>query len=339
MIDNFLYIFLIPIILFVNRILKKKKIFLNYTGKNHQIYTLKNKVPLSGGLFLILFFAININYFGFDVLIFFFIFFLIGLLADLDIIKSPDFRFLFQILLLILFIVNFDLTIQDIRIDFINIFLENYYINILFVSFCLLVLINGSNFIDGNNGLAIGYYTIVFLILIKLNYSGDISFENNQIISFVVILIILLTFNVTNKLYLGDNGIYLLSIYAGFNLINLFNNYPLLSPYFIANLLWYPAFEILFSVIRKLNSKFSPMKPDTLHLHQLIFFYYTKKLKFKKNVLNTFTGLTINIYNVLIIYLSSTDIYNTKFQVSILIINILIYLLNYSYFKYLKNYF
>ncbi len=333
MISNYLYFFFIPFILIINYVLKEKKVLLNYTGQKHQIYTYKNQIPLSGGLFLFAYFLINFNYFGSNILIFLFIFFIIGLFADLNLINSPSFRFIFQILFLILFIINLDLNINDIRIDFGNSLLENYYLNIFFVSFCLLVLINGSNFIDGNNGLAIGYYLIIFFILINLNYNENIYFEINQIISFSIILFILFIFNIANKLYLGDNGIYLLSIFTGYFLIVLFNNYPQFSPYFIVNLLWYPAFEILFSMIRKIKSKFSPMKPDTLHLHQLIFFYYSKNIKLKKNILNTLTGISINIYNAIIIYFSSINIYNTKIQILLLILSIIVYLFSYFYFK------
>ena len=86
-------------------------------------------------------------------------------------------------------------------------------------------------------------------------------------------------------------------------------------------------------MIRKIKSKFSPMKPDTLHLHQLIFFYYSKNIKLKKNILNTLTGISINIYNVIIIYFSSINIYNTKIQILLLILSIIVYLFSYFYFK------
>ena len=33
----------------------------------------------------------------------------------------------------------------------------------------------------------------------------------------------------------------------------------------------YLAFEILFSMVRKISQKFSPMQPDTFHFHQVVF--------------------------------------------------------------------
>ena len=54
------------------------------------------------------------------------------------------------------------------------------------------------------------------------------------------------------------------------------------SPYFIANLFWYPAFENLFSIIRRVLSQKKNYLADNLHLHQLIFIYLSKKKLLKK---------------------------------------------------------
>ena len=48
-----------------------------------------------------------------------------------------------------------------------------------------------------------------------------------------------------------------------------FNLKPNLSPYFFAVLLWYPAYENLFSILRRLKRKQTISKPDNLHLHIL----------------------------------------------------------------------
>ena len=50
-----------------------------------------------------------------------------------------------------------------------------------------------------------------------------------------------------------------------------------ISPYYIANLLWYPAFENLFSIFRRTIYKKKNYKADNDHLHQLIFKYFKKK--------------------------------------------------------------
>ena len=149
-------------------------------------------------------------------------------------------------------------------------------------------------------------------------------------------LIILLIFNFFNKIYLGDNGIYLLSIFFAFTVLKIQSVDPYISPYFIAVIFWYPSFEILFFFIRKIRSKNSPMNADNNHLHQLIFFYFSKKLK-KNNYINSLTGLSINCLNLLPIIISLKDIYNTKHQVSILITSTIIYLIFLLYFINIKT--
>lgn len=204
--------------------------------------------------------------------------------------------------------------------------------------FCFLVLINGSNFIDGNNGISLGYFLIIFLTILNLTEKNFIFYEEIFIISFISILIILLIFNLFNQLYLGDSGVYLLSIFSGYVLIDLFLQNKDISPYFVVNIFWYPAFEILFSLIRKIKSKYSPLMPDTTHLHQLLFFFYQKKIDLSKSILNSITGVSINLYNAIIIYFSAMNINNTKIQITFLFLSLIVYIILYFLLKRFKNF-
>ena len=331
------FFFLVLSVFFVNLFLIKKKKLSNTTGQLHQIYNQEYQVPLSGGLFIIGYFYYCHQYFD-NILIFYLsIFFLLGFLTDLNFIKSPPLRFLIQILLLIFFIIYLEIAIYDVRLEWINIFLENYYFNIFFVLFCFLVLINGSNFIDGNNGITIGYFTIIFLLIFNLIDKNLIFYDGAFLFSFILFLIVLLIFNLLNKLYLGDGGVYLLSVFSGYVLIELFSQNQNISPYFIANIFWYPAFEILFSLIRKIRSRFSPLIPDTSHFHQLLFFYYLKKIDLKKSFLNSLTGISVNLYNGIILYIASIHINNTKIQIMILFLSLIFYLISYYFLNRYKS--
>ena len=105
----------------------------------------------------------------------------------------------------------------------------------------------------------------------------------------------------------------------------------------MANLLWYPYFDILFSFIRILIFKFSPMFPDTYHFHQLLFYFLSKKFLFNKIICNSLTGIFINIFNVIIIFLATLNIFNTKIQITILVTSCLIYIFfNLFFFKFKK---
>ena len=134
-------------------------------------------------------------------------------------------------------------------------------------------MINGSNFIDGLNTLSLGYYFLIICSLHFLNF--DLTFDS---VILIYILLTLLILNLFNKLYLGDNGSYLLGFLFAYLLIKLHVTNNIISPYFIILLLWYPAMEILFSIIRKKLKNKSPMLPDNEHLHQLVFKSSIKKL-------------------------------------------------------------
>jgi len=82
-----------------------------------------------------------------------------------------------------------------------------------------LVLINGTNFIDGVNTLVLGYFILVFSNLLYLsnvfNFNLDIFFVSICLVSLSVIYI----FNFFGKIYLGDGGAYLISFAIGVILI------------------------------------------------------------------------------------------------------------------------
>tara|TARA_B110000037_G_scaffold222531_1_gene297838 strand:+ start:5464 stop:6489 length:1026 start_codon:yes stop_codon:yes gene_type:complete len=320
-------------IILINFLVKNIKSLNNFSGQLHQILTKKETIPLSGGLVLVISLLIKTNTIEFNLLFFLILIFLIGFLADLRILRSPLIRFGLQIIILLLFIFFLDLSISEIRISWFDNLLMNRYFNIFFVLFCFLVLINGSNFIDGNNGLAIGYYSLVIFVLLILNEKIISSQYSNLLIFVFVLLITLLIFNIFNKLYLGDGGIYLLSALVGFLLIKLYSENKNLSPFFIVNLLWYPSFEILFSLIRKLKVKYSPMNPDTKHLHQLIFRKLLSSFNNKVVFSNSLTGLIINLYYLIIFYISYINYSKTIIQIYLIMLNISVYLFIYFLLK------
>ncbi|MBD1139668.1 hypothetical protein IDH15_00130 [Pelagibacterales bacterium SAG-MED38] len=324
-----LFILLI-ILITTNFLFKSKNFLLSYTGLKHQTYIQQNKIPLSGGFVLLTYFLINHNDQNIILILYIFLFFLIGLIGDLNLFKSVILRFLIQIVLIIFFVTSLNISVTDLRLDFLNEILGNFYFNIFFISFCFLVLINGSNFIDGCNGLAIGYYLIIYIFLFYLNNNQIIISEINLFLSLIFCLLILLVFNLSNKLFLGDNGIYILSIVTGYILIEIVNSNKYISPYYIMNLLWYPAFEILFSMLRKIGSNFSPMQPDTNHLHQLLFFSYNHKFAFSQTMNNSLVGITINLYNLFLIFIFSIYPENSKFQLILVTINVINYLIVYK---------
>lgn len=324
------FIFFLVFIYFLNHLIKKKKFLKNYKNLAHQKLVGNIDVPLTGGSFLILFFFINFYSNNLLLLIFLTGFFLIGFFSDNGLISSPSIRLVLQFSLILFFVIIFKINITDLRVDLINNYLSYYYLSIFFTAFCFLVLINGSNFIDGNNTLLLGYYLLVFLTIYLTNNFIPTNIETNFLNFLILFMFFLFLMNFFEKLFMGDSGAYLLSIFIGYICVNIYNNSSFISPYFIALLLWYPAFENLFSILRKLNFKRSPLKPDTNHLHQLIYFYLKQKKVFSNlNLNNSMTSILINGYNLFIFFISFQYIEKSNVQIILILINVSVYIVIY----------
>ena len=316
---------------FLNNFLIKKKILLNYSGSIHQKFSGLTNVPLTGGIFIFLS-ILYLYYNEIDTIIYLFSFlFILGLATDLKIIASPKIRFLIQTILLFLIVYLSDLRISTTRIYVIDFLISNILLSYIFSTFCLLILINGSNFIDGLNGLLVGYYLLISFIFYQLNFINFLNIENSNLLFFSIILFILFLFNIFNKSFMGDTGAYLLGFFYGYFLIKIYVEHQTFSPFFVILLLWYPCFENLFSILRKFKLKKSPIKPDSNHLHQLLFFHLKKKYKLKDMFANNYGSLIILLYNIIIFGFALQNITNTQYQIILLILNLLIYCL--VYFK------
>ena len=329
----FISIYLISLVILislVNQYCLKKNYLLSETGDIHQKFTSKNKIPLTGGIFLYLGLLFFFNYLNSLLLLFSILILLLGFISDLKLIKSANKRLLIQILVVFGYIFFSNLQITNTKIYFLDNLLNITFFNHLFVIFCIVILINGSNFLDGLNTLNIGYF--LFLILI-INYLilENIIFVNEDYIYKYLILILLSSYilNFINKFFLGDSGSYLLGFFFSVLLINLYalNNH--ISPFYIVLLVWYPSYENLFSIIRKKIFNRSTMKPDSNHLHQLIYFFIKKKLIIKTIYANLLSANLINIFNLLIFLISSNFISNTKIIIIFIIFNLIIYTLSY----------
>ena len=308
----------------INYILIKYRFLIDEKYFPHKSFVSENSVPISGGLIFIFNTLLLLRFENSFSYVMFLIFF-VGVLSDINILKSPYKRFILQISVILILVFLSKSFISSIRIPLFDQLLTITLFKYFFVVFCLLILINGSNFIDGINTLLIGYFMSVVLIMIILinKYNFNLNIENLKIIFFV--LFVIFVFNFFEKLFCGDGGSYLISLIVGYYLIELSNLDIIISPYFIACLLWYPAYECLFSMIRKKIKKNGVTEPDNMHLHQLLFFFFTKKFKLKRWIISSLAGISINIYNLIIFYVAFINVSQTKTLIFIIIFNIILY--------------
>lgn len=321
----FFFIIFSSIIYFIS--VKKKLILDNTSFSKHKTFSSNLKtIPLLGGFFLlisiILFLNLNLNF-----VIIFFLIFCLGLFSDINFLFKPTTRFYLQALILFSFFFFSDIQILSTRIGFLDKLLEYSVFNYFFCCFCLMILINGYNFIDGLNGLSLGYFILVVINLFLINefILPNSIFINNIYFIFSIFLIFVTI--LLSKIFLGDSGSYLIGVVTGLQIISVNFYNPQISPYFLILLIWYPCFEVLFSMIRKKINKTSPLIPDTKHLHQLIYIYFKENFLLKYS--NSISSIIILLYNLFIIFFIENLIYNSLICILILCLNVMVYLIVY----------
>ena len=320
---------------FLNLVFKKLEFFNdNLSFSKHKKLAVDNKnTLLTGGLSFLLLLSIFFEG-NYSLKIFCFSIFIIGVISDLNLINSPVKRLFLQAIIISFFIFYFENNIYLTDIYFLDLILEYKIISYLFTIYCFLILINGTNFIDGLNGLVIGYYILSLGALLIFILNKNISYDYSLLAILLMILIINFPFNLFGKNFLGDSGSYLVAFTAGYVLVDFYKSYSEISALFIVTLLWYPAFENLFSIIRKKINGTDPSKPDSNHFHQLIFKFFMLKFKDKKKT-NIISSLLINLFNLLVFFLAYY-LFNSSIGLTVLLlINTILY--TYCYLFLLKK--
>ena len=276
----------LAIFLFISY-LRKKGIESNYSAlqKIHN-----GEVPRVGGLlfmssFFITHIFIDVNYLSLilplsigSLIIFIFSFY-----EDLKQSLSPVFRLLVLFLGSLIFI-SFT-KLPDINITLLNFANDQSFIKAILFILSLMLLMNGFNFIDGLNGLSSFNF---FSILLSVIYIGHFYNDNvlvNITLSILIISIIVFSFNFPfGKIFLGDSGSYIYALFSGALIIFLFERNSQLPTLLAMVILAYPITEMIFSILRKLFNKYSPLKPDLKHLHHLVFKKTNGSLKTRNNL-------------------------------------------------------
>ena len=248
-------------------------------------------------VFLYLFFSKNI--FFLEYISFCTLFFLLGLVDDFNINIRPKFRLLIMILFLVTLVISNNFYIKKTGFEFLNNLLEIDVFALIFICLCFLFIINGSNLIDGFNGLLGIHALIIFIVLFAINLIN----ENNSLM-YILLYVSLLTvifikFNFPQaQMFLGDSGAYLIGTLIAVSVVKTSILTPSISPFFYCVLLFYLFFEVFFSFFRKLFVvKQSPFLPDNKHLHMSFYKFLLKKNKTKLQ-----SNYTVSIY-INLIYL------------------------------------
>ena len=303
MLDIIFLISIFFLIFIMTNYLSKRNIFIDSDiDKKQAIH--KKLIPRSGGL--VLFFSIVssifYNYFYHDenflyLLPIIILIFSIGIIDDYGVKLKPLIRFVILFVFCFIFFYLSDLKIKTTGLSLIDNLMFNYNLQFLVTTICFLILINGSNFIDGINGnLALHY--ICLLILILLIFSHNRLRFDILILSTIVSFAVFLYFNLKNRIFFGDGGAYLSGFILGIFILEIMYLKIYISPFFYIILTFYLGSEVLISFLRRIIKKEDVMIADFNHLHSLLFIILSKKIKLDPHVS---TSLIINFVYVILV--------------------------------------
>ena len=283
MINLFIGLVIFNFLIYFN--LNKLSIFVNiFDNPDGKLKIHKIKTPIVGGFILALnfsiiffyqifflknFLSLNLDNFHnlelFSLLILIYAYFFLGLFDDkynLDPVK----RLILSILIILTSILfNKNLLITNLSLSFYENKVFFYNLSIIFTIFCILILINSLNFYDGINGQSCLIFIYCFTYLL---FKSEFNFF--YFICIILIFIIMLP-NLKNMFFLGDSGVYLLSIILSISLIyehNIHKNIVYADEIFFLLLL--PGLDLLrLTISRSLNKK-NPLHGDRKHIHHLL---------------------------------------------------------------------
>ncbi len=204
--------------------------------------------------------------------------FVSGFLEDLFAKISPGRRLIIMLVSAVMAIYLLGVVVTN--FTFFKVPLE---IGVVITLIAIIGMINGTNLIDGINGLSSGISIIIFATYFFMSrIVGDMDIEFISIIC-VFTLLGFFVFNYPKgKIFLGDGGAYfigfMLAVVAILLNKNSVENGTNISPWFILCTLIHPVWEVIFSFFRKaVIEKESPFKPDPYHIHQFVFIYLAKR--------------------------------------------------------------
>jgi len=240
-------------------------------------------------------------------------YFILGLIDD-KINLNPYLRFFAVIITTFIFLIlNKEFIISSFYSSSFNKIILFKEFGIVFTIFCVLILMNSLNFYDGLNGQSILLYLILFLYLFSIT-------KNIFYFLIIINLVFILYINLTGRIFLGDNGVYLLSGILSFALIYEYKmTANIIAAEEIFLLLIFPGFDLIRLVFERMINKKNPLFGDLNHFHHLL----SKKFNlFYTNLIL----LILNFYSLIIYIFYKVNFIFILFQFTCIFFLVLFYL-------------
>lgn len=199
--------------------------------------------------------------------------------------------FIFFSAFLLLMSSGLSLPVIDVPIaaDF---FIQYPVVLIILLTIAVAAMVNAFNLIDGANGLLLFSFISILGCLIMMAELVNDGYFIKLCQVLLGICIIQLLFNFPKaRIFAGDLGAYSFGFIVTMLVIIFFGKHPEFLTWQAILILFYPACELLFTVIRRVQQNKNPIQADRLHLHQLIFTLLNVYLK--KNILSNALTTTV----------------------------------------------
>ena len=295
--EIFLLVTLILINLFIlyNRVIIASKLKINDYPNDRKIHS--EPTPMIGGICIVItLISVSLfNYFYDEIffieliinVIFCLVFFLVGFFDDVKQL-SPKLRTLIIVSVSALLLLNNNYQIQNLIFKYSNLGISLGYLSYFFSIFCIFALYNALNFIDGYNGVStsIVIYWIIFLLINNPNLYYLIS---------LVILIIIFFYNIRGKIFLGNSGTNILSIFISLSVLLDYNKFQSFYADEILFVLFFPGIDMIRVTTQRIIERKNIYSPDQSHFHHYLI---KKKIKY---IWQTMLCLSILPYLLLVI--------------------------------------
>jgi UDP-GlcNAc:undecaprenyl-phosphate GlcNAc-1-phosphate transferase len=291
MIENPIYYFITIILLFNVVFLIFHKDIANflqlYDEVDNKRKIHRERVAITGGIYIFINFAIISlskiifeSIFGFElpndnfnvnpIFIFSTLIFFIGLYDD-KYIMSANTKFFLSIIIVGLFIsTQPTYLISFLKFNFLDLEFNVHQYRYFFTLLCFMLFINACNMFDGINGQSSSYF---IFILVYLQIITGIDFF---LLAMVISIAIYLYLNITNKSFLGDGGIFLLSFLIAGIIIKKFQSDQLYADQIFLIML-IPGLDMLRLFIQRITNKKNPFLADNKHIHHLLLKKFSKR--------------------------------------------------------------
>ena len=246
-----------------------------------------------------------------------------GIFDDIKNINANKKFFIFITSTFILVLLNEILVVEKIYFEYFDKDIYLFGTSIIFTVFCVLLLINSLNLIDGKNGIFLSYIAFLFIIFF---YQNNVYFN-----LYIILIFVLIFFNVKGEFFSGNAGTNIGSTFFAIITLYYYNTkqiMPISGDILTAEIIFLifiiPGIDMLRVFLERFVKNKHPFAPDNNHLHHLM----------------------CNVINEKIVFIPYTLLFSSPYIVSLLInmenlyiitISILVYSLILMYLRKIKN--